>query len=171
MGRKPVDITGKRYGHLVAVRRTNEKSRNCYLWVVRCDCGKEKLLTAQFLNSGDVKSCGCQHYAPRSKKYYFRGEEVSVKQLCDLSGFSESWVRKSLRQGCSTEEIVKGISAHHKDYGFDKPTTIAELARIVGISRQAMWFRIMRGAKGNDILRKKGEHTCRKASANCVENS
>lgn len=53
------DITGQRFGRLVAVRRVeNAKSRNAR-WLCKCDCGNEKIVYISSLRSGDTISCGC----------------------------------------------------------------------------------------------------------------
>lgn len=59
IGRKPKDITGKRYGRLTAKERTNRKSGNCYIWLCCCDCGKTIETPVNRLEHGDIKSCGC----------------------------------------------------------------------------------------------------------------
>lgn len=59
MGRS-VDITGKRYGKLVVLRKTTGRdSAGCVLWECRCDCGNIKLVSTNCLNTGSVQSCGC----------------------------------------------------------------------------------------------------------------
>lgn len=60
-GSIPEDLTNRRFGKLVVIRRTeNRNNRVC--WLCRCDCGKEKKVTAHDLKAGKVKSCGCMHY-------------------------------------------------------------------------------------------------------------
>ena len=55
---KAEDLTGHVFGHLTALYRTeNKRGRTC--WMCRCDCGREKAVTAQDLKAGKVKSCGC----------------------------------------------------------------------------------------------------------------
>ena len=53
------DITGLRFGKLIAIEKTNKKGCHTYIWKCKCDCGRlcEKELT--YLLNGDVKSCGC----------------------------------------------------------------------------------------------------------------
>lgn len=53
------DITGRRFGKLVALSPLNEKRGSNYLWQCRCDCGREVRVTASSLLSGNTKSCGC----------------------------------------------------------------------------------------------------------------
>ena len=53
-----IDITGHRFGRLVAIRHTLTDSK-ALTWLCRCDCGKEaKIPTAQ-LRCGQTRSCGC----------------------------------------------------------------------------------------------------------------
>lgn len=49
------DITGNRYGRLIAVRRVGKK------WEFVCDCGKTKLVWASNAKRGHTGSCGCFH--------------------------------------------------------------------------------------------------------------
>lgn len=53
------DLTGQRFGRLVALERLPEKSGNSYLWRCQCDCGQIVNVTASALISGNKKSCGC----------------------------------------------------------------------------------------------------------------
>jgi hypothetical protein len=56
---KRIDLSGKRYGRLVAIRFHGKNERRKSLWLCRCDCGKEKIVNAGNLNSGNTTSCGC----------------------------------------------------------------------------------------------------------------
>lgn len=53
------NITGKRYGRLVAVefRYYDENHKDC--WLFRCDCGNEKVMPAANVKWCRVRSCGC----------------------------------------------------------------------------------------------------------------
>ena len=53
------DITGQRFGRLVAIRpdHVDEKRRTC--WLFRCDCGNEKIMPAAAVKFHRVRSCGC----------------------------------------------------------------------------------------------------------------
>ena len=53
------DITGKRSGKLVAIKRLDEKKNGSYLWLCKCDCGGSKVVAARDLNGKRVTSCGC----------------------------------------------------------------------------------------------------------------
>lgn len=61
---KSVDITGKRFGRLVAVKFVEKRANNQY-WLFKCDCGKEIVCRKNAVTSGGVLSCGC---SKRKKK-------------------------------------------------------------------------------------------------------
>lgn len=54
------DITGQRFGYLIALARIERVKKNTY-WLCRCDCGKEARVRLTHLRTGDITSCGCRH--------------------------------------------------------------------------------------------------------------
>ena len=62
-GRKIRDLTGQRFGKLVAVAPTGERSRGYVVWECLCDCGNTVLVRSGELQSGDKTSCGCKKKA------------------------------------------------------------------------------------------------------------
>ena len=62
-----IDITGRRFGRLVAIERDKEtKSRyRRAIWLCRCDCGNTIRATYPNLSNGHVKSCGCLSHDKR----------------------------------------------------------------------------------------------------------
>ena len=55
------DITGQRFGKLVAIKRVGQNKYRQLLWLMRCDCGNECVKSLSVLRSGAVTSCGCVH--------------------------------------------------------------------------------------------------------------
>lgn len=53
------DIYGRRFGRLVAIEKTAEKTRGSYKWLCRCDCGNYAKAQIAKLINGHTKSCGC----------------------------------------------------------------------------------------------------------------
>jgi hypothetical protein len=53
------DITGQRFGRLVALHPTNKRRRGCVVWRCVCDCGKQIEASAWHLRGGATRSCGC----------------------------------------------------------------------------------------------------------------
>ena len=68
---KVCDLTGKRFGKLVVIERTetpaNVKAKRPY-WLCLCDCGKETTVSGANLQSG-VSSCGCKRRESRPKTH------------------------------------------------------------------------------------------------------
>lgn len=55
-----IDMTGQRYGSLIAVEYVGSRSGHA-LWKCICDCGNEVIVQACHLRSGHTQSCGCLH--------------------------------------------------------------------------------------------------------------
>jgi len=53
------DLIGNRFGRLVVKDSAGVNKWHQALWTCVCDCGKEKVLSTNTLNSGNVQSCGC----------------------------------------------------------------------------------------------------------------
>lgn len=54
-----IDLTGERYGRLVAMCLSERDSHGVRLWTWRCDCGRQLDRVASPIRSGRVVSCGC----------------------------------------------------------------------------------------------------------------
>lgn len=54
----PLDITGERYGSLVAISRAASAGKRT-TWLFRCDCGAEVVRGLEPVRRGDTRSCGC----------------------------------------------------------------------------------------------------------------
>lgn len=56
-----LDLTGRRFGRLTAVRIVEDPPvPNCHKqWLCRCDCGNEMVVPSSSLTSGATRSCGC----------------------------------------------------------------------------------------------------------------
>lgn len=65
--RRKVDITGQRFGRLVAIRPVYIKGSNDAMWEFKCDCGNIKLISAHSVLVTGTKSCGCLK-AERNKR-------------------------------------------------------------------------------------------------------
>lgn len=50
------DISGMRFGKLVAIRRDSNENRK---WICNCDCGNTTSVTTSSLLIGNTKSCRC----------------------------------------------------------------------------------------------------------------
>jgi len=55
----PIDITGQRFGRLVAIEYVGKALPYHRLWRCRCDCGNEVIAYQNNLRRGLTRSCGC----------------------------------------------------------------------------------------------------------------
>lgn len=76
---KPIDLTGQRFGYLVAEKIFDDREHKYKTygtqWICKCDCGKETIVQSGDLRSGKVKSCGC-----------LRAKLLSQQRSIDLTG-------------------------------------------------------------------------------------
>lgn len=73
MSGKIKDISGKRFGRLVAIGFSH-KDKGHYFWKFRCDCGKEVAIEKTSVVLGRTKSCGCYNKSFHSK------EKIRIKR-------------------------------------------------------------------------------------------
>lgn len=98
MGRKRLDLVGKRFGRLVVVAKAGLNKWNQQLWNCKCECGKNKIIIGNNLQKGHTKSCGC-----------FRREKTTTHGM----GFiPENWIWRSMKTRCSNENEIG-----YKNYG------------------------------------------------------
>lgn len=55
----PLDLTGKTFGELYVIEKSNVKKSNRVSWKCKCSCGNETIVITNHLTSGHTKSCGC----------------------------------------------------------------------------------------------------------------
>src|SRR5690606_5539083 len=95
------DISGQRFGRLVAVKMVAEKHQRTK-WLCRCDCGVEKLIPLNSLTSGKGTSCGCYRKEVTGNKFRTHGRKN--KRLYNI------WL--NMRQRCSNPNVES-----FKNYG------------------------------------------------------
>ena len=71
------DITGQRFGRLVAVeyagyKEYGEKKQKFHKWKFRCDCGNDKVILLQSVRNGDTQSCGCVQKESRTNMRHYK---------------------------------------------------------------------------------------------------
>lgn len=97
-GNRFKDISGHRYGRLVAIKRVGTKFKSP-LWEALCDCGNKKLATTRELNSQEIRSCGCLQIESR------------IKHGCTIGGPSKLYsVWIAMKDRCFNS---KNVNYHH----------------------------------------------------------
>lgn len=99
MSRK-MDITGQRFGRLVALRPDTTSKRT--KWICECDCGKVKSFQLTHLRSGATTSCGC-YQKEQARKVNFRHGKTHTS-------LHNRW--KAIMQRCCNPK-----NERYKDYG------------------------------------------------------
>ncbi len=60
---KRLDISGKRFSQLTAIKDVGSDINKNRLWLCKCDCGNEVVVKGAYLKNGHTKSCGCRKVA------------------------------------------------------------------------------------------------------------
>lgn len=55
-----IDISGQRFGRLVAIRRVENDRFGQARWLCKCQCGGERVTSGNTLRRGLTTSCGCK---------------------------------------------------------------------------------------------------------------
>ncbi len=84
-----VDITGNRYGRLVAIRPTERRQSGAVVWEFRCDCGNSAFVALP--NLSRTRSCGCLNQEIRSSSHRTHGACTSAEY--------RAWMR--MKERCS----------------------------------------------------------------------
>lgn len=98
------DLTGLRFGKLTALRYVGVHKYGSSLWLCKCDCGKEKIITSSNLMSGRSHSCGC-----------LRSELAKVNLSTHKHGLNRTRIYSiwcGMKRRCYRES-----HEHYKDYG------------------------------------------------------
>jgi len=107
LDKEHMDIAGRRWGRLTAVRPTEERDRyGSVIWELSCECGNTVYKTINTLKSEKVLSCGCLYKQTRSE---------TVKHRRDLiAGISVSSIVVSKRLRSNNTSGHTGVSYDEK---------------------------------------------------------
>ena len=53
------NLIGQKFGKLTVLSETSQRSNNSIIWLCKCECGKEVLVSTNCLTTGNTQSCGC----------------------------------------------------------------------------------------------------------------
>lgn len=87
-----IDMTGKRYNRLLAIRPLEPVKGEQLKWLFQCECGTEIALPGPLVRKGNTKSCGC--LATETKR------APKSHGLCSTKSY---WIWKSMMQRCYNE--------------------------------------------------------------------
>jgi hypothetical protein len=109
------DITGFRFGSIVAIRPTIQRYRKFVVWECKCDCGNTIYVSSGALKSGGTKTCGCSRIAGKQGSRY--GKLTLIKPTPKRSQRKVIWECK-----CDCGNIIEAthhslVSGHKKTCG------------------------------------------------------
>lgn len=98
MGRRAIDLSGRRFGKLVVIERVPNIPKHHARWLCHCDCGNTSVVESHCLIRGNAKSCGCLLY--------------EMHKTHGKTGSRLYNVWNSMKQRCFNERCKE-----YKDYG------------------------------------------------------
>ena len=103
------DLTGKRFGMLEVIIRTNNIGKKV-AWTCRCDCGNPSTATTSNLLGGKSTSCGCVRTKHKGKGTLLYRTWSGIKSRCTNSKM-DCWKRYGGRGIKMCDEWINDFSA------------------------------------------------------------
>lgn len=76
---KALDLTGQRFGRLVAIRPTEKRdSQHLVIWEFQCDCGNIIERTGRQVKRGNTQSCGCLKREKLIQRNIDNGNKINI---------------------------------------------------------------------------------------------
>lgn len=88
-----LNLTGQRFGKLVASEQDGRDAQGRVFWLCICDCGNTKHVRTSHLRAGSVQSCGCDRYVRVAKSVATHGHASGGK----VSPVYTSWAQMHAR--------------------------------------------------------------------------
>lgn len=115
-----VELTGKVFGRLTVIRKTEVRIRNNIGWLCLCECGTEKVIAGIYLRKG-TQSCGCLASELSSKR---------MKKTATKHGGAHTllyYIWRGLKHRCDNPKNRmykyyggKGVTIYNDWYDFNK---------------------------------------------------
>lgn len=118
---KQLDITNKRYGKLVAIKRNGTYKHGGAMWKCICDCGNEYTVWVRSLVSGKTRSCGCFHRESVAKLKKLPNGQASfneyfgrAKRAAEYRGYSWNLTKEQVKEISSRRCYYCGASPQYE---------------------------------------------------------
>lgn len=95
-----LDITGKRFGKLVAQKIAYKGRRGHYYWHCDCDCGNKIIAKISYLQNGKLTSCGKCFFLT------YRNKTQSINKWSLETGISYAILKARLAAGLSIAKVL-----------------------------------------------------------------
>jgi len=104
-----IDLTGQRFGRLIALKDVGSGYGRSRVWLCLCDCGNKKNVASRYLKGGATKSCGC--LIKETKAIFFN--KTPNPKYCINGKFSKEKYLRVLRK---SERWKKYQKEYFKEY-------------------------------------------------------
>lgn len=79
---KKIDLTGQPFGRLVVIREYGRSKNGAVLWLCKCECGNECVVSSDNLRKQHTRSCGCLSRDRLRERSTIHGLNTKHKRLC-----------------------------------------------------------------------------------------
>jgi hypothetical protein len=106
---KAINITGQRFGNLVAIKPTKLRLHSSVVWDFRCDCGNLIKISYHYIIKGYTKSCGCK----RTRATDLTGQKFGRWLVLSRNGYKQALAAWLCRCDCGNTSTVESVSLTH----------------------------------------------------------
>ncbi len=142
MSGKAENMTGKRYGKLIVLRRAEKIEGKRVQWVCQCECGNTFVAQSRYLKSGQTKSCGC-----------LKGGQINEMRQKEMFMDSESLDALNIKIGDPYENLANAIIVvAADDYRFALKSHNNKLKSSLENFFRSEWYGILSDFSGSSLL-------------------
>lgn len=124
------DITGQRFGRLVAILPTDKRQSRCVVWEFKCDCGNTCFKGVNNVRTGNSVSCGCVRAMLAGMRFRTHGKRhthewhvwETMKQRCE-NPKSGGYIHYGARGIKVCERWTNSFENFYADMGPRPPST------------------------------------------------
>lgn len=112
------DLTGQRFGRLVAIKPSKVKKDSNRWWICKCDCGKTISVRSVCLVRGDTTSCGC-FQKERAGAYLFKDlSGMQFGKLIVIGRASGNYDHAYWKCRCECGNTVEAVDGYNLTHGY-----------------------------------------------------
>ena len=136
------DLTGKRFGKLVAIKRDEQDSSK---WVCKCDCGNTTSVYMHNLTCGKAKSCGCKRGFGSTETKSTKCWDCKNISICEWSKGVPvpNWVATPSKLG--SYKVIECPKFEQKTFKESERQYYLRKAKELGVSERTVRRKIKKG--------------------------
>lgn len=111
-----IDLTGKRFGNWLVIKKDENNLKKNIHWICQCDCGIIRSVSGTSLRGGISVSCGCMKDKKTSERTKDKSSKRGARWICQCEcGTIRSVLGYSMKYGRSLSCGCNNASSHIKD--------------------------------------------------------